>query len=145
MMTNRIISYLLAPLLCSLCGVLCFTSIGNGVYNHNDINTLSAHSDRREFIQTTFTKFGIAVIVPSISILPSNANADAGSSANMKLPNYIDFLIEKNAQGLVENPDKLLYKGPDVEVLYFMVILCSLVSDTLIYTLQSYHLSDTIA
>jgi len=34
----------------------------------------------------------------------------------MKLPNYIDFLIEKNAQGLVEDPDKLLYNGPDVEV-----------------------------
>lgn len=107
---------IISCLLCLLPCVLCFTSIGNGVYNHNDINTLSAHSDRRDFIQTTFTKFGIA-IVPSILLPPSIANADAGSSANMKLPNYIDFLIEKNAQGLVEDPDKLLYKGPDVETL----------------------------
>jgi len=106
----------LLALLCLPCGVLCFTSIGNDAYNpKNNGNTLSAHSDRRDFIQTTFTKFGIAVVVPSIT-LPSIANADAGSSANMKLPNYIDFLIEKNAQGLVEDPDKLLYNGPDVEV-----------------------------
>ena len=94
--------------------VSCFTSISNGIYNRNNGNTLYAHSDRRDFIQTTFTKFGIAVVVPSI--LPSIANADAGSSATMKLPNYIDFLIEKNAQGLIDDPDKLLYKGPDVEV-----------------------------
>ena len=98
--------------------VSCFTSISNDVYNRNNGITLSSHSDRRDFIQTTFTKFGIAVVVPSIT-LPSNANAD-GSSANMKLPNYIDFLIEKNAQGLVDDPDKLLYKGPDVEVCVYV-------------------------
>ena len=131
----------LLALLCLPCGVLCFTSVGNDVYNHNNGNTLSAHSDRRDFIHTTFTKFGIAVIVPSI-LSPSIANADAGSSANMKLPNYIDFLIEKNAQGLVDDPDKLLYTGPDVEVCVYVynVMMC----DTLFYILQSY-LSDTIA
>ena len=111
----NMIGCLLAASIVCVPFVSCFTSIGNDVYNHNNGNALSSHSDRREFIQTTFTKFGIAVIVPSI--LPSIANADAGSSANMKLPNYIDFLIEKNAQGLVDDPDKLLYKGPDVEVL----------------------------
>ena len=98
---------IISCLLCLLPCVLCFTCTGKGVYNRNNGNTLSAHSDRRDFIQTTFTKFGIAVVVPSIT-LPSNANAD-GSSANMKLPNYIDFLIEKNAQGLVDDPDKLLF------------------------------------
>ena len=112
---------LISCLLCLLPLVSCFTSISNGVYNRNNGITLSSHSDRRDFIQTTFTKFGIAIVVPSIT-LPSNVNADAGSSANMKLPNYIDFLIEKNAQGLVDDPDKLLYNGPDVEVCVYVCL-----------------------
>ena len=119
-MTMLIISCLLAAAIVCLPLVSCFTSISNGVYNHNNGKALSSHSDRRDFIQTTFTKFGIAVVVPSIT-LPSNANAD-GSSANMKLPNYIDFLIEKNAQGLVDDPDKLLYNGPDVEVCVYVCL-----------------------
>ena len=36
-----------------------------------------------------------------------------GDSSNMELPNYIEFLMEKNA---VANPDTFLYKGPDPKV-----------------------------
>ncbi|KAL7539235.1 hypothetical protein ACHAXR_009121 [Thalassiosira sp. AJA248-18] len=73
---------------------------------------LSAHNSqnngRRGFIQTIITtSIGTAVAIPSI------ANAASGESASIKMPNYIEYLIEKNAQGLER--DDMLYKGPDPE------------------------------
>lgn len=69
-------------------------------------SALSAHSNgRREFIQT-FASVGTVVIVPSI------ANASQGASSNIVMPNYIEYLIEKNQQ---TNQADMLYKGPDVE------------------------------
>jgi len=73
----------------------------------------NAHNGRRNFIQT-ITSVGTAIVVPFI--LPSIANARSGDSSNMKLPSYIDFLIEKNAQGLPIDPSTLVYQGPDIEI-----------------------------
>lgn len=44
---------------------------------------------------------------------PKLALAADGDSAKMELPNYIEFLMEKNA---VADPDSFLYKGPDPQV-----------------------------
>ncbi|KAL3812201.1 hypothetical protein ACHAXA_009675 [Cyclostephanos tholiformis] len=76
--------------------------------------TLSAHSsrnDRRDFLRTVATTtFIIAATVPSV--VPSVANAAYGASSNIVMPNYIEYLIEKNQQ---IDPGDLIYKGPDVE------------------------------
>ncbi|EJK47780.1 hypothetical protein THAOC_33480, partial [Thalassiosira oceanica] len=48
------------------------------------------------------------------TLLHKISNADYGKSSNMKIPSYIDFLIEKNQQGL-EVKDAL-YSGADLEV-----------------------------
>lgn len=40
------------------------------------------------------------------------ATAAYGDSSNMELPNYIEFLIEKNKQ---VDPDNVLYKGADLD------------------------------
>lgn len=70
-------------------------------------SALSAHnSQRRHFIQT-IASVGTAIIIPSA------ANADKGKSASIKLPNYIDYLIEKNAEG--DPIEGILYSGPDPE------------------------------
>ena len=47
---------------------------------------------------------------------PAPANAAYGDTSNIALPNYIDFLIEKNAAGLPVDQSKVLYKGTDIEV-----------------------------
>ena len=41
------------------------------------------------------------------------ANAAYGETTNIELPNYIEFLMEKNA---VSDPDAFLYKGPNPKV-----------------------------
>jgi len=46
-------------------------------------------------------------------LIPSIANAKGGDSASIAMPNYIEFLIEKNK---VIDPNDMLYKGPDIEV-----------------------------
>ena len=63
---------------------------------------------RRDFIKNLCT--GTAIFIPSI--LPSIANADE-SSANIKMPSYIEFLIEKNAEGIAR--EGILYQGPNPE------------------------------
>ncbi|KAL9190683.1 hypothetical protein ACHAXT_000389 [Thalassiosira profunda] len=63
---------------------------------------LCAHAGRRGFI-----------IASAASIIPSAANADYGKSSNIVMPNYIEYLIEKNAEGT--NTADMLYKGPDPE------------------------------
>lgn len=70
-----------------------------------------SQSDRRRFLETAGTASAAAsfpLLVPQVS------NADYGKSSNMKIPSYIDFLIEKNQQGL-EVKDAL-YSGADLEV-----------------------------
>ena len=47
-----------------------------------------------------------------LSSSPQPANAAYGTSSNIELPNYIDFLIEKNKN---IDPTKVLYKGADSE------------------------------
>lgn len=63
------------------------------------------NGQRRDFIKN------ICISVPSI-LIPSIANAD-GSSANIKMPSYIEFLIEKNAEGIAR--EGILYQGPNPE------------------------------
>ena len=93
-----------AVILCLLPVASCFTNPRVFTSYPSKTSALSAHDSRRNFIQTLFTSVGV-------SILPSIANADA-SSANIKMPNYIEYLIEKNK---VIDPNDMLYKGPDVE------------------------------
>ncbi len=75
---------------------------------------LSAHNcnnDRRGFLRTVATTtFITAAAVPYA--IPSVANAGYGASSNIVMPNYIEYLIEKNQQ---IDPGDLIYKGPDVE------------------------------
>ena len=98
-----------AVILCLLPVASCFTNPRVITSYQSKTSALSAHESRRNFIQTLFTSVGVSAIVHSI--LPSIANADA-SSANIKMPNYIEYLIEKNK---VIDPNDMLYKGPDVE------------------------------
>jgi hypothetical protein len=76
--------------------------------------TLSAHnsrSDRRDFLRTVATTTFITAAAVPYGI-PSVANAGYGASSNIVMPNYIEYLIEKNQQ---IDRDDLIYKGPDVE------------------------------
>jgi len=68
-------------------------------------------SNRRNFLTTlvsTSATFGI-ILSPGRAAAYSNEDG----SANLKLPNYIEFLIEKNK--LVDE-DSILYKGPNSQV-----------------------------
>jgi len=78
-----------------------------------NLSTLSAHNsrkDRRDFLKSVATSLGTTAAVASA--IPTVAHA--GASSNIVMPNYIDYLIEKNAQGQID-PNDLIYKGPDVE------------------------------
>ena len=76
-------------------------------------SALSAHNphhrhNRRDVLQTM-----IVSISASASILPpSVAHASYGDSSKIVMPNYIEYLIEKNMEGM---PVESLYKGPDAE------------------------------
>lgn len=77
------------------------------------LSALSAHNSRngrRDFLKSVATSLGIAAAVPSV--IPSIANAGYGDSSNIVMPNYIEYLIEKNQQ---TDPGDLIYKGPDAE------------------------------
>mmetsp|Transcript_23914 Transcript_23914/g.40772 ORF Transcript_23914/g.40772 Transcript_23914/m.40772 type:complete len:202 (-) Transcript_23914:1008-1613(-) len=63
-------------------------------------------NNRRDFVRTV-------VAGSSAMLIPSIANAKGGDSASIAMPNYIEFLIEKNK---VIDPNDMLYKGPDIEV-----------------------------
>ena len=67
---------------------------------------LCAHDGRRGFIIAS-------TVGAAASIIPSAAYADYGKSSNIVMPNYIEYLIEKNAEGT--NTADMLYKGPDPE------------------------------
>mmetsp|Transcript_7540 Transcript_7540/g.17092 ORF Transcript_7540/g.17092 Transcript_7540/m.17092 type:complete len:215 (-) Transcript_7540:888-1532(-) len=98
----------------SLPNVSCFTTPNFIIAPKTPaLSAHNSHNGRRDFIQTTITSVGTAIIVPSI--LPSVANARSGDSSNIVMPSYIDYLIEKNAQGQ-EDTSAMLYKGPDIEI-----------------------------
>lgn len=90
----------------------CFVNIGKKQL----LTTLSAcdssNDGRRKFLKSIVTTtIGTTTIVIS-STIPSVANAKNGDSSNIVLPNYIEYLIEKNAEG---QPRDYIYKGPDAE------------------------------
>uniref|UniRef100_A0A7S2IIV0 Uncharacterized protein n=1 Tax=Helicotheca tamesis TaxID=374047 RepID=A0A7S2IIV0_9STRA len=72
--------------------------------------SLNDDTTRRSFlgISTTFATAFLSNINP--------ASAKYGDSTNIELPSYIDFLIEKNNAGKIDQ-DKVLYKGADPVVL----------------------------
>ncbi len=75
--------------------------------------TKTAGQSRKRFLSSVssnaFAALMSSTIVPT-STLP--VNAAYGDTSNMELPNYIEFLIEKNTQ---VDPSKILYKGADIE------------------------------
>ena len=73
-----------------------------------DENLPSVNHTRKHFLSATF-----AVSILSTMIVSQPAKAAYGDSSSIELPNYIEFLIEKNS---MEDPSKLLYKGADIEV-----------------------------
>lgn len=79
-------------------------------------SALSAHnprhrSDRRYFLQTIIATAGATASIATI-FPPSIVHASYGDSSNIVMPNYIEYLIEKNQEGM---PVDSLYKGPDAE------------------------------
>lgn len=69
-------------------------------------NKTQLYANRRDFVRTV-------VAGSSVMLIPSIANAKGGESASIVMPNYIEFLIEKNK---VIDPNDMLYKGPDIEL-----------------------------
>ncbi|KAL3804346.1 hypothetical protein HJC23_011274 [Cyclotella cryptica] len=68
-------------------------------------------SARRDFLQSIAITTSAAVF--TVSTYPGISNAAYGDSSNIVMPNYIEYLIEKNKQ---VDPNDLLYKGPDLEL-----------------------------
>lgn len=67
------------------------------------------NENRREFVMSFMTSLGV-----SGSIMGAQpASAAYGEMAKQELPNYIEFLIQKNK---VVDPDSFLYKGPDPNI-----------------------------
>jgi hypothetical protein len=62
---------------------------------------------RRSFVMTAFSFGFLSGTVVGIDM---SANAKYGDSTSMELPNYIEYLIEKNS---VPDDSKVLYKGVD--------------------------------
>ena len=82
----------------SIGATICYSTSG---CQENDVS-------RRSFFGALGLSFG--------TLLQSeSASAKYGASSNMELPNYIDFLIEKNNSGL--SSANALYKGADPAVL----------------------------
>lgn len=65
-----------------------------------------SHKNRRDFVQTMATASTTTLFIPSV------VDASYGDSSKIVMPNYIEYLIEKNAEGM---PIDSLYKGPDAE------------------------------
>ena len=84
----------------------CFVAQISGSTQKQQTILYAKASNRREFVQA-ISSASSAILIPSI------ANAKDGDSANIVLPNYVEFLIEQNKR---TDPDLLLYKGPDIEL-----------------------------
>ncbi|CAB9499718.1 expressed unknown protein [Seminavis robusta] len=65
----------------------------------------SLFQDRRAFLQASAT-----LLVAISAGQPQPVSASNGEMANLELPSYIEFLMEKNAMA---DPDAFLYKRPD--------------------------------
>ncbi len=87
----------------SLQSASCFVSHQS---SNTQKNRTQLHANRRDFVRTV-------VAGSSAMLIPSIANAKGGDSATIVMPNYIEFLIEKNK---VIDPNDMLYKGPDIEL-----------------------------
>jgi hypothetical protein len=66
--------------------------------------------DRKVFLVSTVA----AMVFATIGSVPTVANAGYGDATSMELPNYIEFLIEKNKS---VDPSDYLYKGADPGIL----------------------------
>lgn len=64
--------------------------------------------DRKSFLVSA------AAMLAALGSVPGVANAGYGESTSLALPNYIDYLIEKNKS---IDPSDFLYKGADPETL----------------------------
>jgi len=64
---------------------------------------------RRRFLSTT-----TAIVAGAFGIPVDRVEAKYGASSNMELPNYIEYLVEKNSEA---DQRKALYKGADPVVL----------------------------
>mmetsp|Transcript_5360 Transcript_5360/g.10643 ORF Transcript_5360/g.10643 Transcript_5360/m.10643 type:complete len:229 (+) Transcript_5360:2-688(+) len=79
----------------------------------SESTTQECHSiSRRHFATGMLSLAGASV---ALLATPTSSNAKYGDSTNIKVPNYIDYLIEKNGQAVDE--DKILYKGIDPTVI----------------------------
>jgi hypothetical protein len=76
----------------------------------SSVDDIDIHpTNRRDFLLSSSFTLGTITLIGS----PKPANAAYGDSSNLELPNYIEFLIEKNT---VADPDSVLYKGPDPKI-----------------------------
>jgi len=66
--------------------------------------------DRNQFLTASLTTVSAGIIS---NFVPLPANAAYGTSSNIALPSYIEFLIEKNTSA---DTSKSIYKGADTEV-----------------------------
>jgi hypothetical protein len=107
----------LSVIVLSVCGVwgasgYSITPPGKLHKNGADIQTVQHVAggvlDRKDFLLST------AAMLAIIGSVPTVANAGYGDGTTMELPNYIEFLIEKNKS---VDPSEFLYKGADPGIL----------------------------
>lgn len=65
-------------------------------FSVRNIDSSSSSSSRRDFLQSIAITSSAAVY--TVASNPSVANAGYGDSSNIVMPNYIEYLIEKNKQ-----------------------------------------------
>mmetsp|Transcript_1132 Transcript_1132/g.1538 ORF Transcript_1132/g.1538 Transcript_1132/m.1538 type:complete len:216 (+) Transcript_1132:472-1119(+) len=84
--------------------------------SHENPTNTDLSSSRRNFVLSSSTVSllaGLSLNLANTILFPSEANAAYGTSSKLELPNYIEFLIEKNSS---IDQEKILYKGSDVSV-----------------------------
>lgn len=72
---------------------------------------IPSSSSRRTVLGLLWIASSQLLVQPLVN--PEPAHAAYGTSSNMELPNYIEFLLEKNA---VPDEGAFLYQGPDPQV-----------------------------
>ncbi len=83
------------------------------VGHQSTTTTANATTTRTEFL-SSMGSMGIMSALAAFTLAPPTpVYAAYGDNSNMELPNYIEFLIEKNSS---PDPSKILYKGADIEV-----------------------------
>jgi hypothetical protein len=83
--------------------------------DHHSTTSMNRHMNRSQFFTKSLSTISAAILSTSIALTspPAPAHAAYGSSPNVALPSYIEFLIEKNTSA---DNSKSLYKGADTEV-----------------------------